>query len=226
MTDSLYTQLVNLAAGGLLLTAALVLWRHRLAVLVRVFVAQGVALAGLGAVLAVAQVSVELWAVAAGLLVLRAGVLPYLLRRASTDPAADPPVPGPVLTGPVSLLAGLAALTGLTVLAFAVSRPLLDAAPTAATGAAIPVGVAVVLVGLLVLATRRGALPQLAGLLLMDNGITAVALLTGAGLGLLVQVSVALDVLLVLVVVRLSAARTRETVGDTDLDELRELRDS
>jgi hydrogenase-4 component E len=60
----------------------------------------------------------------------------------------------------------------------------------------------------------------------MNNGITAVALLTGAGLGLLVQVSVALDVLLVLVIRQLSAVRTAETVGDTDLDELRELRDS
>ena len=36
----------------------------------------------------------------------------------------------------------------------------------------------------------------------------------------------ALDVLLVLVILQLSATRTRETVGDTDLDELRELRDS
>ena len=36
MTDSLYTQLLDLAGGGLLLTAALVLWRRRVAVVVRV----------------------------------------------------------------------------------------------------------------------------------------------------------------------------------------------
>ena len=46
MTDSVYTQLLDLACGGLLLTAALALWRVRLAVVVRVFVLQGVALAG------------------------------------------------------------------------------------------------------------------------------------------------------------------------------------
>jgi hydrogenase-4 component E len=219
MTQSLYTQLLDLACGGLLLTAALALWRRRLAVVVRVFVLQGVALAGLGAVMAVEVVSVQLWAVAAGLLVLRAGVLPYLLRRAA---AGQPgPEPGPLVSGSVSLVA----TAGLTLLAFAVSRPLVELAPSAASGA-IPIGVAVVLIGFFVLATRRGALPQLAGLLLMDNGITAVALLTGAGLGLLVQVAVALDVLLVLVIVALLGTRTRETVGDTDLDELRELRDS
>lgn len=223
MTNSLYTQLLDLACGVLLLTAALVLWRRRVAVVVRVFVVQGLALAGLGAVLAIHEVSVQLWAVAAVLLVLRAGVLPYLLRRAAAGPLG--PEPPPLLGGAASLLA----TAGLTLLAFAVSRPLVEMAPAGgvgAAGAAIPVGVAVVLVGFLVLATRRGALPQLAGLLLMDNGITAVALLTGAGLALLVQVGVALDVLLVLVILRLSASRTRETVGDTDLDELRELRDS
>ncbi|MGH3758011.1 hypothetical protein [Actinophytocola sp.] len=219
MTDSLYTQLLYLACGALLLTAALALWRHRLAVVVRAFVLQGVALAGLGAVLAVYQVSVQLWAVAAGLLVLRAVVLPYLMRRASAGPPR--PEPGPLAGGAVSLLA----VAGLTLLAFVVSRPFVERAPSPAS-AAIPVGVAVVLIGFFVLATRRGALPQLAGLLLMDNGITAVTLLTGAGLGLLVQVGVALDVLLVLVILRLSATRTRETVGDIDLDELRELRDS
>jgi hydrogenase-4 component E len=219
MTDSVYTQLLDLACGGLLLTAALALWRVRLAVVVRVFVLQGVALAGLGAVLAIHGVSVQLWGVAAGLLVLRAAVLPYLLSRA----AAAQPVGAaarPLVAGSVSLLA----VAALTLLAFVVARPLVELAPSAAS-AAIPVGMAVVLTGFFVLATRRGALPQLGGLLLMDNGITAVALLTGAGLALLVQASVALDLLLVLVIVQLSARRTRETVGDTDLDELRELRD-
>lgn len=223
MTDSVYTQLLDLCCGGLLLAAALALWRVRLAVVVRVFVVQGVALAGLGAVLAVYQISVALWAVAAGLLALRAGVLPYLLRRAG---AGQPAVATrPLVGGSLSLLAAAA----LTFLAFTVSRPLVERAPAGeipTASAAMPVGVAVVLIGFFVLATRRGALPQLAGLLLMDNGITAVALLAGVGLGLLVQVAVALDVLLVLVILQLSARRTRETVGDTDLDELRELRDS
>ncbi len=216
MPESLYTQLLDLACGLLLLTAVLALWRRRIAAVVRVFTVQGVALAGLGAVLAVQEVSVRLWGVAAGLLVLRAGVLPYLLRRAAAEHPG--PEPGRSAAGSVSLLVSAA----LTLLAFAVSRPLV----TAGAGTAIPVGVAVVLVGFFVLATRRGALAQLSGLVLMDNGITAVALLAGAGLGLLVQVGVALDVLLVLVILQLLATRTHETVGEVDLDELRELRDS
>jgi hydrogenase-4 component E len=83
----------------------------------------------------------------------------------------------------------------------------------------------VVLIGFLVLVTRRHAVSQLVGFLLMDNGITAAGFLTTSGIGLLVEVGVALDVLLVVLVLQVLTGRMRETFGDTDLDELRELRD-
>ncbi|MFL6121965.1 hypothetical protein [Actinophytocola sp.] len=82
MSETLFVQLLDLACGALLLTAVLVLWRRELAVIIRVFALQGVALAALVAVLAAHERSGELWTVAAGVLVLRAAVLPYLLRRA------------------------------------------------------------------------------------------------------------------------------------------------
>src|SRR5690606_23086492 len=82
MSHDLYVQLLDLACGVLLLTAVLVLWRRELAVIIRVFALQGLALAALVAVLAAHEGSIELGAVAVGILVLRAGVLPALLRRA------------------------------------------------------------------------------------------------------------------------------------------------
>ena len=78
----MYGQLLDLTAGALLLTAVLILWRSELAVIVRVFAVQGVALGALVAVLAAQQNTVELWASAAGIVILRAGLLPALLRRA------------------------------------------------------------------------------------------------------------------------------------------------
>jgi len=189
VSETLYSQLLDLACGAVLLTAVLVLWRRPPAV--RVFAVQGVALAGLTAVLAAHQGAAWLWAVTAGILVLRAGLLPHLLRRVEPDTAR------PVLSVPVTLLFA----AGLTVLAHAVAQPLVDLAPATASRA-IPIGVAVVLLGFLLLATRRRAAAQLGGILLMDNGITVVGLLTGAGLGLVVQLAVALDVVLVLLILR------------------------
>src|SRR5690625_6196311 len=85
MDEALYVQLLNLAAGFLLFPAVLALWRRELSGIIHVLALQGFALAGLTAVRAADQGSVELWGVAAGLLVLRAGVLPFLLRRVLTQ---------------------------------------------------------------------------------------------------------------------------------------------
>jgi len=213
-------QLLNLAAGALLLTAVLVLWRRELPVIVRVFAVQGVALAALVAALAREEGSAELAAVAVGCLVLRGAVLPWLLRRALAGAGEVQRETRPVINVATSLLAAAA----LTLLALAVSRPLVDLAPTPASRA-VPFAIAVVLIGFLVLVTRRHAVSQLVGFLLMDNGITAVGFLTTSGIGLVVEIGVALDVLLVVLVLQVLTGRMREAFGDTDLDELRELHD-
>lgn len=220
MNETLYVQLLDLTCGGLLLTSVLVLWRREVAVLIRVFAVQGVVLAALVAVLAARESSGELWGVAAGILVLRAGLLPHLLRRALAASGESQRETRPLVNVSASLLVAAA----LTLLAHAVSRPLVALAPSAATQA-IPIGLTVVLIGFFVLVTRRRALSQLVGFLLMDNGITAVGFLTTAGVGLIVEIGVSLDVLLALLVLQILTVRMREAFGDTDLDELRELRD-
>jgi hydrogenase-4 component E len=225
MDEGLYVQLLDLACGALLLCAVLVLWRRELAVIIRVFAAQGVGLAAMVGVLAVHQRSAELAAVAVGLLVLRAAVLPWLLARALAGAGEARRETRPVVAEQrVNVAASLLAAAVLAMVAYAVSRPLVSLAPSPATQA-IPVGVTVVLIGFFVLVTRRRALSQLMGFLLMDNGITAVGFLTASTVGLAVELGVSLDVLLAVLVLQILAARMRETFGDTDLDELRELHD-
>ena len=124
----------------------------------------------------------------------------------------------------VNVTASLLAVAVLVLVAYAVSRPLTALRPSPAA-AAIPVGIAVTLTGFFVLVTRRRAVSQLAGFLLMDNGITATGLLTTASAGLLIEAGVSLDVLLAVVVLRVLTSRMRDTFGDTDLDDLRELHD-
>jgi hydrogenase-4 component E len=211
--------LLDVAAGALLLTAVLVVWRRDLPTILRIFTAHGLALGALVGVLAWAQRSVELGLVTIGVLAVRGGLLPWLLRRAL---AAAGPLREvrPVLNVAASLLA----VAALVLLAFSVSVPLVELGGSPATRA-VPVAVAVVLIGLLVLVTRRHTVSQLVGFLLVDNGITAAGFLTTSGIGLVVEVGVALDVLLVVLVLQVLAGRIRDTFGDVDLGELRELRD-
>jgi hydrogenase-4 component E len=219
----MYVQLLDLACGAFLLAAVLVLWRRELAAIVRLFAAQGVALAGIVAALAGHERSAELWLLAAGILALRAGLLPYLVQRALASPQASSGTARetrPLLNVSASLLAAAV----LTLLAYAVSQPLVELAPSPATRA-VPVGVTVVLIGFFVLVTRRLAVSQVVGFLLMDNGITAVAFLTTAGVPLIVELGVSLDVLFAVLVLQILTTRIRVAFGNADLDELRELHD-
>jgi hydrogenase-4 component E len=224
MTQTLYVQLLDLSCGALLITAVLIVWRRQLTAIIRALAVQGTALAVVAGVLAVHGHDTELAGIAAGVLVLRGIALPALLRRALV--AAGPPGAGQRReTRPlVNVAASLLAAAALVLLAYAVCGPLVALAPSPAARA-IPVGIAVTLTGFFVLVTRRRALSQLAGFLLMDNGITATGFLTGTGTSLLVELGVSLDVLLAALVLQVLTSRMRETFGDTDLDELRGLHD-
>jgi hydrogenase-4 component E len=220
VTDISYPLYLDLAAGLFLLTAVGVLWRHQLSAMIRLFALQGAALAAIVAILGFHQGSLELILVAGGLGVLRVGVLPYLAGRALGDSPAEARETRPVVNVAASLLAAAA----LTLLAYAVTRPLVALAPAPAT-AILPAAVAVVLIGFFTLVTRRRALSQVVGFLLLDNGITATAFLATAGVPLIVELGVSFDLLLVVLVLQVLTTRLRTAFGSSDLDELRELHD-
>ncbi|MGW3974699.1 hypothetical protein ACWEFD_36155 [Streptomyces ardesiacus] len=227
MSESAFTQLLDLACGAFLLAAVVVLWRRELAAIVRLFVLQGLALAAIALLLGVHEERWDLIAVALGIGALRAGLLPYLIRRALTALVNDGSGGGGEAreTQPlVNVAASLLTAAALTLLAYAVTRPLVELDPTPATRA-LPVGLAVVLIGFFVLVTRRRALAQVVGFLLLDNGITATAFLAASGVPLIVELGVSFDVLLAVLVLQLLTTRMREAFGTTDLDDLRELHD-
>ncbi|WP_329124615.1 hypothetical protein [Streptomyces sp. NBC_01465] len=216
--ESLYTRLLDLACGAFLLAAVMVLWRRQLTSIVRTFALQGVALAALAALLGVHEQRWDLLSVAVGIGALRAGVLPYLMRRALAGTEDDETRPV------VNVAASLLTAAALTLLAYAVARPLVALDPTPATRA-LPVGLAVVLIGFFVLATRRHAPAQVIGFLLLDNGITATAFLAASGVPLIVELGVSFDLLLAVLVLHILTTRMRVAFGTTDIDDLRELHD-
>ncbi|MFI2200492.1 hypothetical protein ACH47Z_06865 [Streptomyces sp. NPDC020192] len=225
MSGGLYTQLLDLSCGAFLLAAVLVLWRHELAAIVRALALQGVALAAIVVLLGARQERGDLTAVGIALGMLRSGVLPYLTRRALAAPAGGRGGEEVRETQPlVNVAASLLTAALLTLLAYAVSRPLTQLDPTPATHA-LPVGLAVVLIGFFVLVTRRRAPAQVVGFLLLDNGITATAFLATSGVPLIVELGVSFDVLLAVLVLQILTTRMRDAFGTTDIDDLRELHD-
>ncbi|WP_427889177.1 hypothetical protein ACQHIV_38045 [Kribbella sp. GL6] len=212
-------QLLYVAAGGLLLTAVLVLWRRELTAIVRLLVIQGALLAALAGVLAAGHRSVELSVVAVGIFVLKAVVVPLVLGRVLRD-TGEARETKPVINVTASIL--VAAM--LILIAYGISRQLVRLSPSAETHA-VPVGLAMVLIGFFVLVTRRRALSQIVGFLVLDNGIATTAFLVTGGVPGVVELAVSLDVLLLMLVLQILTARVRTAFGGTDIDELRELHD-
>jgi hydrogenase-4 component E len=220
MSDTTFVSSVDFAAGGLLLAAVLIVWRRDLPAIIKLLAWQGVALAAIPIVRGIHEGSSELIGIGGAILVLRALVLPWLLARAVAAERDEHREATPLVNTTSSLLISAV----LTVIAFAVTRPVANLEPGPTT-AAVPAAIAVVLIALFVMVTRRHAISQAAGFLMLDNGIAATAFLLTAGVPLIVELGASLDVLFAVIVIGVLTGRLRRAFGGADLDRLQELRD-
>lgn len=215
------TQAVALGTGVLLVTAVLLVWRRSFGPAVKLLAAQGAALALVVAAIGWGQGEPELLAVAAVVVALKAVAIPLVLERrlrAGGLDREDAPRLNPT--------ASLVVVALLTTVAYLVSRPVVAALDDEGPAAfAVPAALAVVLLGLLMLTTRRRALSQLLGFVVLDNGIAAIAFLTAAGVPLLVELGTSFELLLIVLVLAVLTGRIRDVGGPVALDTMTELRD-
>jgi hydrogenase-4 component E len=219
VTQATYNGLLNLAAGAFLLTAVLIVWRRELRATVKLLAWQGLALAAIPLTEGIYQDDGALILVGVVVLLLRAVALPLLLARAVGTEAHERRESTPLVNTTTSLLI----TAGLTVLAYAATRPIIALDPSPATRA-VPAAFAVILIAVFVMVSRRRAVSQAVGFMMLDNGIAATAFLITAGVPLIVELGASLDALFAVLVLGLLTGHMRRTFGDTDLDQLSELR--
>jgi len=220
VSDATFAILVDFAAGTLTLAAVLVVWRRDVRAIVGVLAWQGIALAAIPILRGVYDQDVALIGLGALVLALRALALPWLLARAVGAEPHGHREATPLVNTASSLLISAA----LTMSAIAVGEPLAKLQPSAASNA-VPAALAVVLIALFVMATRRHAVSQAAGFLMLDNGIAAAAFLLTAGVPLIVELGASLDVLFAVIVIGILMGRLRRIFGGAELDALAELHD-
>lgn len=95
---------------------------------------------------------------------------------------------------------------------------------TVASQHALPVSLALMLLGLFLMLSRRKALFQVVGLITMENGVYLAALVATHGLPLAVELAVFVDLLLGLVLMGVFVSRISESFESIDTDRLRTLR--
>ena len=89
---------------------------------------------------------------------------------------------------------------------------------------ALPAAVAEVLTGLLIVMTRRKSLSIVVGLLVFENGLALTAFSLTYGMPLVIELGIAFDLLVAIIVVWIYARRMLVTFGSLSTDELRNLR--
>lgn len=217
MTGELTTRLIDVFGALLLFTTLLILSAGQIFRAIYAVAAQAVFLGLAGAVLAAATGSVDLWVIAAITLVVKAVLLPWLLiwviRRIRISHDIEPVIP---------INATLVAAAGIVVLSFHLSSRL-GPVRQAVTGNALPVGIALILIGVLVMASRRKALTQMVGLFASENGIFFTAMAVSQGMPLIIEIGVILDVVLGALVMGILVLRVRSSV-DTDIADLENLK--
>ena len=216
--DSLFAQLVVLESSLALIFGLVLLWRRGVPAYVGAFTWQSLVLAGVAATVAWFGRDRELYLVA-GLLVLVKGVaIPRLLRRMERRFATERELAPYVNTATSMVVAGLLVLFG-----YAVMRPVV-AASELPTRTAMPLAMGLVLVSLFVVVSRKKALTQVIGFLMLENGIALLALLGAYGIPLIVELGVFLDALMGFLVMQIFVYRIHETFDTIDVDQLDRLR--
>jgi len=218
MSVELATRLIDVLGALLLFSTLLILASGQLFRAIYAVAMQSVFLGIAGAVLGAATGNPDLWVIAGITIVVKAILLPWLLiwvvRRIQIPREIESVIP---------INATLALAAGIVVLAFRLSASL-GPVRQAITGNALPVGIALILLGVLVMAARRTALVQMVGLFASENGIFFTAMAVSQGMPLIIEIGVILDVVLGALVMGILVLRVRSSVDDTDIADLENLK--
>jgi hydrogenase-4 component E len=213
------SQLINLFAAILLLLAFAMLAQRRVVSLIDLFAAQGLTLALSTAVVAYTTSQPHLYQSTALTLLLKVVLLPWLLYRLVRKLDVRWEFEG-LINIPTTMLIGIV----LVVFSFNLALPVSQLASTI-TRSTLGIAMASVMLSFLIIITRRKALPQVIGFLAMENGLLFAATSATYGMPMVVELGIALDVLVGMLILGVFFFQIREQFDSLDLKHLENLRE-
>lgn len=213
------TQLINFLAAVLLMLSFAMLSQRRILSLIHLYTLQGVALVLANLILGFVTHDAHLYVSAGLTLVLKVGVIPWILYRLvrRLDVQADVE---PLINIPTTLLIGIV----LVIVAFNVAAPISQLATSVARGA-LGIALACVLLSFMAMITRAKAIPQVLGFLSMENGLFFAATTATNGMPMIVELGIGLDVLVGILILGVFMFQIREQFDSLDIHHLEKLKD-
>jgi hydrogenase-4 component E len=211
---SLDFDISHLLAGTLVLISFMLLYQDRLFALLNIYTLHALTLALAVAWQAHVQDAPHLYVTAVIALCFKAIVIPVALRRIIRRLGIHREIETAVGIG-MTMLTGMALVALSLVVMLRVTNN--TANPIAREDLAL--ALAVVLLGLLIMATRRNAVGQVVGFMSLENGLVLAA--TGAkGMPLVVEISIAFSILIAFIVIGIFLFRIRECFDTVDIGAL------
>jgi len=215
----LSSQVINLLAAILLLLAFAMLTQRRILSLINLFALQGLTLALSTAVVAWSTGQSHLYWSALVTFALKVVVLPWILHRLIRRLNVKWDVET-LLNIPTTMLIGIV----LVILAFNLALPISQLAGTI-TKSTLGIAMASMLLAFLMMITRSKAVPQVIGFLAMENALFFAATSATYGMPMVVELGIALDVLVGMIILGVFFFQIRERFDSLDIRHLEKLKE-
>ena len=212
------TQILQVLGALLLLTAFATVAARLLSRAIGAYAIQSLILALVAAVVGYFTGNSDLYIVAILTLIVKCGAIVWILRNVTNRLHLQREV-RPYLNIPTSLL--VCAI--LTLLAFFTS-PAVVAPGTFLNEPPLAISIAMVLIGLFILSSRRHAVVQVIGLLTIENGLFSGAIAIAYGMPLIVEFGILFDILIAVIVMSLLVTLIQRELITADTADLRRLK--
>ena len=212
-------QLINLFAATLLLLSFAMLAQRRILSLINLFALQGFVLFLSTMLVASITGQNHLYGSAALTLALKVIALPWILHRLIRRLNVKWDVET-LINIPTTMLVGIV----LVILAFNLAQPVSALAGTITKGT-LGIALAAVLLAFLMMITRSKAVPQVIGFLAMENSLFFAATAATYGMPMVVELGIALDVLVGVIILGVFFFQIRERFDSLDIHHLEKLKE-
>ncbi len=207
----------HLLDTGVLVLSFALLYQRRLFGVIKIYALQALLLAAAAAWQAHAQDAPHLYITAAIALVFKAMVIPIALHRIIVYLNIHRTIETALGVGPTMVVGvGLVALSILLVLP-------VTAASGALTRESLAAALSIVLLGLLVMITRRNAVSQVVGFMSLENGLILAAVGV-KGMPLVVELSIAFSVMVAFIIFGIFFFHIRERFDTLDVHDMERFR--
>ena len=217
--SELLTQFVNLLGALLLMLAFAMIAQRRILTLIHLFTMQGATLVIATGVVGYVTGQPHLYLSAGVTFLLKVLLIPYLLHRVIERLAIRRDVET-LLNLPTTMLIGI----GVVIFAFNLAIPISQLSATLA-GGTLGIALACVLLSFLMMITRAKAVPQVIGFLAMENGLFFAATSATYGMPMVVELGIALDVLIGVLILGVFMFQIREQFDSLDIRHLEKLKE-